>query len=275
MVLLLFWCILVLHVAMSISFPWTCYFLVFIFMSYFNSFVVWLWRFSFLCIFVMIFFLYFFYLPLVLWHHDISHIAIVFVFFIAPNVCTYFCPFLFPLLAFPLFQVFFVILKILLLFHVCKCFFFMFLLSFCFANFLCKFLCLQFWISSFIFKQCNVIFFLLYFLFHFCVYSIFFSIFVMSTIDEASRKKLCNEGSIGKNVLEILKEILSSSSFLSKEFLTLWSLSSFTFYYTILDYYVFVELLWSINGDDMYVQCIELHSSNVVFSIDKPLANSI
>ncbi len=97
----------------------------------------------------------------------------------------------------------------------------------------------------------------------------------MSTIDEASRKKLCNEGSIGKNVLEILKEILSSSSFLSKEFLTLWSLSSFTFYYTILDYYVFVELLWSINGDDMYVQCIELHSSNVVFSIDKPLANSI
>jgi hypothetical protein len=72
-----------------------------------------------------------------------------------------------------------------------------------------------------------------------------------------------------------LKEILSSSSFLSKEFLTLWSLSSFTFYYTILDYYVFVELLWSINGDDMYVQCIELHSSNVVFSIDKPLANSI
>jgi len=42
----------------------------------------------------------------------------------------------------------------------------------------------------------------------------------MSTIDEASRKKLSNEGSIGKNVLEILKEILTSFSFLSNEFFT-------------------------------------------------------
>jgi hypothetical protein len=42
----------------------------------------------------------------------------------------------------------------------------------------------------------------------------------MSTIDEASRKKLSNEGSLGKNVLEILKEILTSFSFLSNEFLT-------------------------------------------------------
>jgi len=100
----------------------------------------------------------------------------------------------------------------------------------------------------------------------------------MSTIDQASRKKLCNEGSIGKNGLEILKEILSSSSFLSKEFLTYIPMVFVILHlllHTILDYYVFVELLWSINGDDMYVQCIELHSSNVVFSIDKPLANSI
>jgi hypothetical protein len=42
----------------------------------------------------------------------------------------------------------------------------------------------------------------------------------MSTIDEASTKKLSNEGSIGKNVLEILKEILTSFSFLSNEFFT-------------------------------------------------------
>ncbi len=48
----------------------------------------------------------------------------------------------------------------------------------------------------------------------------FFTIFVMSTIDEASTKKLSNEGSIGKNVLEILKEILTSFSFLSNEFFT-------------------------------------------------------
>jgi hypothetical protein len=40
----------------------------------------------------------------------------------------------------------------------------------------------------------------------------------MSTIDEASRKKLCNEGSIGKNVLEILKEILPSSFFYPRNF---------------------------------------------------------
>jgi hypothetical protein len=41
--------------------------------------------------------------------------------------------FFFPLLT-VLFQVFFVIFVILLLFHVCKCFF----LCFCFANFLCN-----------------------------------------------------------------------------------------------------------------------------------------
>jgi hypothetical protein len=126
----------ILHIAMSIFSPSTCFSKIHSFISYFNSFVVWLWRFSFLCIFVMIFFLYFFYLPLVLRHHGISHIAIVSIFFIAPNVCTYFCLFLFPLLAFPLFQVFFVMLKFLLLFHVCKCFF----LCFLFVDFSCRFL---------------------------------------------------------------------------------------------------------------------------------------
>ncbi len=79
----------------------------------------------------MIFFLYFFYLPLVLGHHGISHIAIGFVFFIAPDVYIYFCLFFFPLLAFPLlFQVSFIIINFLLLFHVCKCLFSMFFYKF-------------------------------------------------------------------------------------------------------------------------------------------------
>jgi hypothetical protein len=100
----------------------------------------------------------------------------------------------------------------------------------------------------------------------------------MSTIDEVSTKKLCSEGSIGKNVLEILKEILPSSSTLSNEF---FDLHPYGFYPTTpfitpsLTTNVFDELLWSTNGDDIYVQCIELHSSNVTFSIDKPPANSI
>jgi hypothetical protein len=55
----------------------------------------------------------------------------------------------------------------------------------------------------------------------FYVYSSFFTIYVTSTIDETSRKELCNEGSIGKIVLEILKEILPSSSSLSNEFFDL------------------------------------------------------
>ncbi len=46
----------------------------------------------FLCIFMMIFFLSLFYLPLVLGHRGVSHIRIFSIFFIAPNVCTYFCP---------------------------------------------------------------------------------------------------------------------------------------------------------------------------------------
>ncbi len=71
------------------------------------------------------FFSIYFYFPLVIGYHGICHIAIIFVFFNAPDVCTYFCPFFFPLLEFPLlFQIFVVISEILLLFHVCKCFFF-------------------------------------------------------------------------------------------------------------------------------------------------------
>jgi hypothetical protein len=144
---LLFQCISILHATKSISCPSTWLFLAFSFISYFNSFVVCcsIVQVFFLVHFCDDFFLYFFILPLVLGHHGISHIAIAFVFFITPDVCTYFCPFFFPLLAFPLlFQVSFVIFKILLLFHVYKCFFSMFLFCFCFVDFLCKFLCLQF-----------------------------------------------------------------------------------------------------------------------------------
>ncbi len=85
---------------------------------------------------------------------------------------------------------------------------------------------------------------------------LFFTIFVMSTTDEASWKKLCNEGSIGKYVFKILKEILPSSSSLSNEF---FDLHRYGFYPTTLfitpslTTNVFDELLWSTNGDDIYV----------------------
>jgi hypothetical protein len=100
----------------------------------------------------------------------------------------------------------------------------------------------------------------------------------MSTIDEVSRKKLCDEWSIGKNVLEILKEILPSSSSLSNEFFDLHPYGfcpTTPFITPSLTTNIFDELLWSTNGDEFYVQCIKLHSSNVTFSIDKPSANSI
>ncbi len=152
------------------------------------------------------FFLYLFYFPLVLGHHGISHIAIVYVSFIAPIVCTYFCPFFFPLLAFPLcFQVSFVFLKISLFFHVCKCFFLCFCFVFVLHVFLCRFLYLWFWISSFIFKQCNVIFFFFYFFSPLLCLFFYFYYIVMFTIDEASRKKLCSEGSIEKKFLKFWK----------------------------------------------------------------------
>jgi hypothetical protein len=78
----------------------------------------------------------------------------------------------------------------------------------------------------------------------------------MSTIDEASRKKLCNEGSIGKNVLEILKKILPSSFSLSNECFDLHPYGfcpTTPFITPFLTTNFFDELLWSTNGDDIYV----------------------
>jgi hypothetical protein len=34
------------------------------------------------------------------------------------------------------------------------------------------------------------------------------------------------------------------------------------------------ELLWSTNGDGIYVKCLKVHESNVNFFIDKPLVDS-
>jgi hypothetical protein len=78
----------------------------------------------------------------------------------------------------------------------------------------------------------------------------------MSTIAEASRKKLCNEGSIRKNVFENLKKILPSSSFLYNEFFDLhpYGFCPTTLFITpSLIINVFDELLLSTNGDDIYV----------------------
>ncbi len=66
------------------------------------------------------------------------------------------------------------------------------------------------------------------------------------------RKELCNEGSIGKIVLEILKEILQSSSSLSNEFFDLHPYG-FCPITPSLTTNVFDELLWSTNGDEIYV----------------------
>jgi hypothetical protein len=84
----------------------------------------------------------------------------------------------------------------------------------------------------------------------------YFTIFAMSIVDEAYGKKLCSESFAREIFLEILKEILPSSSSLSNEFFD-WH--PFGFYHATpfitpsLIINVFDELLWSINGDDIYV----------------------
>jgi hypothetical protein len=98
-----------------------------------------------------------------------------------------------------------------------------------------------------------------------------FIIFTMCTVDETF-KKFYNEGSTSRNVLEILKEIMPSSSFLPNECFNLHSFgfSPITPYITpSLTINVSYVLLWSTNGDDIYVQCTKLHESTINFSINK------
>ncbi len=71
---------------------------------------------------------------------------------------------------------------------------------------------------------------------------------------------------------------MPSSSSLSNEFL---NLHSYGFYATTpfttssLTTDVFDELLWSIDGDEIYLHCIKLNESTFTFSVDKPLVDSI
>jgi hypothetical protein len=90
----------------------------------------------------------------------------------------------------------------------------------------------------------------------------------MSIIDETFGKKLSSESFARENFLEILKEILLSSSFLLSDF---FDLHPFEFYLATpfitpsLIIKVSNELLWFTNGNDIYVQCIELHEYCYLF----------
>ncbi len=100
----------------------------------------------------------------------------------------------------------------------------------------------------------------------------------MSTIDETFRKKLCSEGSTRKYNLDILKEIMLSSSSLSSEFFDMckYGFCPITPFITpLMTTNVFDKLLWSIDGNGIYVQCPKLHESAMSFSIDKPPIDSI
>jgi hypothetical protein len=72
----------------------------------------------------------------------------------------------------------------------------------------------------------------------------------------------------------LMEEILPSCFFLSSEF---FDLQPSSFYPTMiipsLATNVF-ELLWSTNGNDIYVKCIQLHEFIVTFFVDKPHVDS-
>jgi hypothetical protein len=78
----------------------------------------------------------------------------------------------------------------------------------------------------------------------------------MSITDETFRKKLCNESSARKYNLDILKEIMPSSSSLFSEF---FEMSKYGFCHATpfitpsMIINVFDELLWSIDGNGIYV----------------------
>jgi hypothetical protein len=100
----------------------------------------------------------------------------------------------------------------------------------------------------------------------------------MSIANEVSRKKLCSEGTAKENVFEILKEILPFFSSLSNEFFDLHPhgfCATTPFMTSSMTTNVFDELLWSTDGDDIYVHYTKFNESSISFSIDKPLVESI
>jgi hypothetical protein len=69
---------------------------------------------------------------------------------------------------------------------------------------------------------------------------------------------LCSEGTTRNNVFRFFKKIMPSSSSLSNEFLDLHPFGfrvATPFITQLLTTDVFDELLWSTDGDDIYVQC--------------------
>ncbi len=78
----------------------------------------------------------------------------------------------------------------------------------------------------------------------------------MSTTDETFRKKLCSESSVRKYNLDILKEIMFSSSFLFSEFFDMCKYGfcpTTPFITPSMTTNVFAKLLWSIDGNGIYV----------------------
>jgi hypothetical protein len=71
-----------------------------------------------------------------------------------------------------------------------------------------------------------------------------------------------------------MKEMLPSFFSLSSEFFDLQPSSFYPAMITPSLITNVFELLWSTNGDDIYVKCIQLHEFIVTFSIDKPHVDS-
>jgi hypothetical protein len=90
----------------------------------------------------------------------------------------------------------------------------------------------------------------------------------MSIVDETSKKKFYNQGFATRNLLEMLREIMPSFSFLPNELFDLhpFGFCPITSYITpSLIINVSYVLLWSTDGDDIYVQCTKLHESAINF----------
>ncbi len=90
----------------------------------------------------------------------------------------------------------------------------------------------------------------------------------MCIANETFKKKLCSEGFARKYNLDILKEIMPSSSSSSNEFFDMRKYRfcpATPFITPSMTTNVFDELLWSTNGNGIYVQCTKLHESSMTF----------